>query len=71
VVDDAAVDKRIETLIDADEAQANQVRNYYRRPENRRNLMQDMISDALFERLKSYAKIKVTHKPSRELRKAS
>jgi trigger factor len=70
-VEDAAVDERIQELIAGDETQANQVRNHFRRPENRRNLRQDMISDALFERLKSYAKIKVIHKPSRELRKAS
>ena len=68
-VDDAAVDERIESLIVADETQASQIRNYYRRPENRRTLRQDMLSDALFERLKSFAKIKVTKKPSRELRK--
>jgi len=30
-----------------------------------------MISDALFGRLKNYTKIKVIHKPSRELRKVS
>ena len=70
-VDDAAVDERIQELIAADETQANQVRNHFRRPENRRSLRQDMISDALTERLKSYARIKVIHKPSRELRKAS
>ncbi len=71
VVDDQAVEERIQALIAADETQANQIRNHYRQPENRRSLRQDMISDALFERLKSYAKIKVIHKPSRELRKAS
>ncbi len=70
-VDDAAVDGRIQELIAKDETQANQVRNHFRRPENRRSLRQDMISDALTERLKSYARIKVIHKPSRELRKAS
>ena len=71
MVDDQAVEERIQALIAADETQANQIRNHYRRPENRRSLRQDMISDALFERLKSFAKIKVIHKPSRELRKAS
>ncbi len=70
-VDDAAVEERIQEIIAKDETQANQVRNHFRRPENRRSLRQDMISDALFERLKSYARIKVIHKPSRELRKAS
>jgi len=70
-VDDAAVDERIQEIIAADETQANQIRNHYRRPENRRSLRQDLISDALFERLKSYAKIKVIQKPSSELRKAS
>lgn len=70
VVDDQAVEARVQELIAADETQANQVRNHYRRPENRRNLRQDMISDALFEKLKTYAKIKVIHKPSKELRKA-
>ena len=70
-VDDAAVEERVQALIAADETQANQLRNHYRHPENRRNLRQDLISDALFERLKSYAKIKVIHKPSSELRKAS
>ncbi len=70
-VDDAVVDERIQEIIAADETQSNQIRNHYRRPENRRSLRQDLISDALFERLKSYAKIKVIQKPSRELRKAS
>lgn len=70
-VDDQAVEARVQELVTADESQANQIRNLYRRPENRRNLRQDMISDALFERLKSYAKVKVIHKPSRELRKVS
>ncbi|UCH63785.1 MAG: trigger factor [Fidelibacterota bacterium] len=70
-VADATVDERIQEIIAADETQANQIRNHYRRPENRRSLRQDLISNALFERLKSYAKIKVVHKSSRELRKAS
>jgi len=70
-VDDAVVDERIQEIIAADETQANQIRNHYRRPENRRSLRQDLISDALLERLKSYARIKVIQKPSRELRKAS
>jgi trigger factor len=69
VVDDQAVEARIKELIEVDETQANQIRNHYRRPDNRRNLRQDMISDALYEQLKTYTKIKVTHKPSRELRK--
>ena len=70
-VDDAVVDERIQEIIAADETQANQIRNHYRRLENRRSLRQDLISDALIERLKIYAKVKVIHKPSRELRKAS
>ncbi|MFC1547707.1 hypothetical protein ACFL5M_04170, partial [Candidatus Neomarinimicrobiota bacterium] len=69
--DEEAIEARIQQLIAEDEDKANQIRNYYRRPENRRNLRQDLISDALFEKLKTYIKIKVSHKPSRELRKAS
>jgi trigger factor len=70
-VDEEAVEDRIKQLMAEDEDKSSQVRNYYRRPENRRNLRQDLISDALFEKLKTYIKIKVSHKPSRELRKAS
>ena len=70
VIDDTAVEERIEKMIAEDEEKANQIKNYYRRPENRRNLRQDLLSDALFEQLKTYLKIKVSHKPSRELRKA-
>lgn len=69
-IDDEAVEGRIQQLIAEDEDKANQIRNYYHRPENRRNLRQDLISDALFEKLKTYTKIKVIHKPSSELRKA-
>ncbi len=71
VVDDEQVDKKIEELAATDEDQAKQVKNFYRRTENRRNLREDLLSDALFERLKDYAKIKEVRKPSSELRKAS
>ena len=70
-VDDAAVEQRIEELAAQDEDQAQQIKNFYRRPENRRTLREDMLSDKLFEKLKSYAKIKIIHKPSSELRKVS
>jgi trigger factor len=70
-IDEEAVEARIQQLIAEDEDKSSQIRNYYRRPENRRNLRQDLLSDALFEKLKTYIKIKVIHKPSRELRKAS
>ncbi len=70
-VDDAAVVQRIEGLVTQDEDQAQQIKNFYRRPENRRTLREDILSDKLFEKLKSYAKIKIIHKPSSELRKVS
>ncbi|MCH7859836.1 MAG: trigger factor [Candidatus Marinimicrobia bacterium] len=70
-VDDAAVEQRIEELAAQDEDQAQQIKNFYRRPENRRTLREDILSDKLFEKLKSYAKIKIIHKPSSELRKVS
>ena len=70
-VDDAAVVQRIEGLVTQDEDQAQQIKNFYRRPENRRTLREDILSDRLFDQLKSYAKIKIIHKPSSELRKVS
>ncbi len=70
-IDDAAVDQRIEELAAQDEDQAQQIKNFYRRPENRRTLREDILSDRLFDLLKGYAKIKVIHKPSSELRKVS
>ena len=70
-VGEEAVSAHIQGLVEADESQANQIRNHYRRPENRRSLEQDLIAEALSERLKSYAKIKVVHKPSSDLRKGA
>lgn len=70
-VDDAAVDQRIEDLAAQAEDQSQQIKNFYRRPENRRTLREDLLSDRLLDRLKSYAKIKVIHKPSSEFRKVS
>ena len=70
-VDDDAVEQRIEELVTQDEDQAQQIKNFYRRPENRRTLREDILSDRLFDQLKSYAKIKIIHKPSSELRKVS
>ncbi len=70
-VDDEAVQQKIDELIADDESSGQQIRNYYRRPENRRNMKEELTSGQLMEKLKTYAKIKTEHKPSSELRKAS
>ena len=71
VIEDADLDAKVETLAAADPTQGKQIKNFYRRPENRRSLREDMLSEALMERLRSYAKIKEIRKPSSELKKAS
>jgi trigger factor len=68
-VDDEAVKLRIEELAAGNGQDAQQVRNFYRRPENRRNLKVELLTSRLMARLKEYAKIKVVHKSSSELRK--
>jgi trigger factor len=70
-IDDEALDARIAEMAEAEGAQAQQIRNYYKRPENRRALREDLVSDGLMARLQSYAKLKEIHKPSKELRKVS
>ncbi len=70
-VEDADLDAKVEALAETEPAQAKQIKNFYRRPDNRRSLREDMLSDALMERLRSYAKIKEIRKPSSELKKAS
>ena len=71
VIEDADLDAKVETLAAADPTQGKQINNFYRRPENRRSLREDILSEALMERLRSYAKIKEIRKPSSELKKAS
>ncbi|MEE9162167.1 MAG: trigger factor [Candidatus Neomarinimicrobiota bacterium] len=70
-VDEEAVDARINELSQADESQSSQVRNHYRRPENRRALKDELVAEALTQRLLSYAKVKTVHKPSREPRQGA
>ena len=70
-VEESQVDERITALVADDPPQEKQIRNFYKRPENRRNLKEDILTEALVERLKGYAKVKVINKPSSELRKAS
>ena len=68
-VDDDAVKQRIEELAAVNGQESQRVRDFYRRPENRRNLKEELITGRLMARLKEYAKIKVVHKSSKELRK--
>lgn len=70
-VDDEALEAHIQGLIDADETQANQLRNHFRRPDNKRTLRQELVEEALTERLIGYAKLKLVHRPSSELRKGT
>ena len=66
---DEDVDARIASMLEADETQAQQIKNFYHRPENKRALREEVITDKLMDRLKELSKIKVSHKPSSELRK--
>ncbi len=68
-VDDDAVKQRIEELAAVNGQESQRVRDFYRRPENRRNLKEELLTSRLMARLKEYAKIKVVHKSSNELRK--
>ncbi|MFC1481540.1 trigger factor [Candidatus Neomarinimicrobiota bacterium] len=68
-VTDEDVDGRIKEMTEQDGAQAQQIKNYYRRPENKRSLREDIITDKLMDRLKELSKIKVVNKPSSEMRK--
>lgn len=68
-VSDEAIKTRIEEIVATDESQAKQIRTYYKRSENKRQLKEDLVADALLERMKSYAKIKQVKKSSKELRK--
>ncbi len=68
-VDEEALKRRIEELAESNASEAQKIKNFYHRPENRRNLREEMLTSALIEQLKGYAKIKVIHKPSSELRK--
>jgi len=68
-VSDEDVDGRIKQMTEQDEAQVQQIKNYYHRPENKRALREDIITDKLMDRLKELSKIKVVNKPSSELRK--
>ncbi len=68
-VDDEAVKTRVEELAASNGDGAQRIRDYYRRPENRRNLKEELRTSRLMGRLKEHAKIKVVHKSSNELRK--
>ena len=68
-VDDDAVKQRIEELAAVNGQESQRVRDFYRRPENRRSLKEELLTSRLMARLKEYAKIKVVHKSSKELRK--
>ncbi len=68
-VDEEALKQRIDEMAENNASEAQKIKNFYHRPENRRNLREEMLTNALIEVLKGYAKIKVTHKPSSELRK--
>ena len=69
-VDDDALKQRIDELAAVNGQESQRVRDFYRRPENRRNLKEELLSSRLMARLKEYAKVKVVHKSSKELRKA-
>ncbi len=68
-VDDDALKQRIEDLAAGNGEETQRIRNFYRRPENRRNLKEELRTSRLMARLKEHAKIKVVHKSSNELRK--
>ncbi|MCH7938823.1 MAG: trigger factor [Candidatus Marinimicrobia bacterium] len=68
-VDDDALKQRIDELAAVNGQESQRVRDFYRRPENRRNLKEELLTSRLMARLKEYAKIKVVHKSSNELRK--
>ena len=67
--DDETLNLRIDEMAASNASEAQKIKNFYRRPENRRNLREEMLTSTLIEQLKGYAKIKVIHKPSSELRK--
>ena len=48
-----------------------EIRQFYKRPEAKRSLKEDLRTDVLIEKLKGYAKDKEISKPSSELRKES
>ncbi len=68
-VEEEALNLRIDEMAASNASEAQKIKNFYRRPENRRNLREEMLTSKLIERLKGYAKIKVIHKSSSELRK--
>ena len=70
-VSDEDVDARIETLASEDEKGAVQIRNYYRKSENKEHLKGDLEDQKLFDFLKENADIKEKKTSRKDVQKAS
>jgi len=56
-------------MISASKENEKQIKSFYRQPDNRKRLFDEMLNDKLFEKLTEYASIKVVEQSTNILRK--
>ena len=68
-ITDENLDNKIAEMISASKENEKQIKSFYRQPDNRKRLFDEMLNDKLFEKLTEYASIKVVEQSTNILRK--
>ena len=68
-ITDEELDSKIAEMIIANKENEKQIKTFYKQPDNRQRLFDEMLNDKLFDKLTENASIKVVERSTNELRK--
>jgi trigger factor len=63
------VQAKIDEFIEKNSKQKNEIKKFYRKPENKEKLYEDLLNEALFKHINEFATNKISEKSTAELKK--